>query len=407
MGEMLFDVLIVGAGPAGSFAAEQLSKNGINVCLFDGRANNESKACGGGVTTKTFNYYPQLMHAAARIVTKVDLHSPKGRSVQINLDNPFAIFSRTELDSFLCEKAVLSGTSMVQSRVKLEITASDNDMTWGLRATDGRIWRGKTLVAADGVNSPFAKQLAGEVKTEEMEVAFGYRVPISWENEPPTTVAFLPGWAGYAWAFPRLDHISFGIATAQNNFNHRALDSLLWAFIDNYYRTLDVYVAGAWSQWYSRVVADVDTLAKKRLEKSAKRYAARIPGITAETWETRKVVGKNWALLGDAAGFADSVTGEGIFYALRSGDLFAKAYLNGHIESYEKSWRADFGIELISAAKLRNRFYGSFIGSSFTDRMIQFARYHSGIKQTLGELIAGEQSYTNLKRTLLTRISDI
>lgn len=402
---MIYEVLIVGAGPAGSIAAECLSKKGISVCLFDGRGEDEPKACGGGVTTKSFNYYPHLMHAAARSINTVNLHSPTGRSVSVLLDEPFAIFSRTELDSFLCKRAAASGTHIVKSRVTLDGFASGTDAIWRLQARDGRIWEGKTLVAADGASSLIAKRLIGSIKVQEMEVAFGFRIPISRDkDETAATIAFLPGYSGYAWAFPRLDHVSFGIATAQSTFDHDALNKLLWVFMVNYCRTPESCAVNAWHQWQSKVIeSDDDKATSCRLNANATRYAARIPGVSEQTWETRRVVGDNWALLGDAAGFADSVTGEGIFYALRSGELFAKAYLSGGMASYEKMWRADFGVELVSAAKLRNRFYGSFIGSPFTERMIQFARHHGGIKQTLGGLIAGEQSYTNLKRKLLIR----
>jgi flavin-dependent dehydrogenase len=66
------------------------------------------------------------------------------------------------------------------------------------------------------------------------------------------------------------------------------------------------------------------------------RYAARIPGLALETWNTRRVGSDTWALLGDAAGFADPVTGEGIYYALRSAELFAEAYLAGRAADYEE-----------------------------------------------------------------------
>ncbi|HKP72255.1 MAG TPA: hypothetical protein VJT82_04910, partial [Pyrinomonadaceae bacterium] len=110
-----------------------------------------------------------------------------------------------------------------------------------------------------------------------------------------------------------------------------------------------------------------------------------------------------WALLGDAAGFADPVTGEGIFYALRSAELFAEAFLEGRVEAYEERWRGDFGRELRRASAMRRRFYGEFFGSPFTDRMIDLARLHPGIRRTLRELVAGDQGYVNLKRTLARR----
>jgi len=105
-------------------------------------------------------------------------------------------------------------------------------------------------------------------------------------------------------------------------------------------------------------------------------------------------------LLGDAAGFADPVTGEGIYYALRSAELFADAYLTGKPLAYEQRWREDFGRELQRASQMRRRFYGNFWGAPFTDRMIEFARGHRGIRKVLGQLVAGDQGYTDLKRKL-------
>jgi flavin-dependent dehydrogenase len=106
-------------------------------------------------------------------------------------------------------------------------------------------------------------------------------------------------------------------------------------------------------------------------------------------------------LLGDAAGFADPVTGEGIYYALRSAELFAEAYLNELPQSYENRWREDFGAELRRAAQMRPRFYGNFWGAPFTERMIEFARGHRGVKRVLGDLVAGEQGYVDLKKKLV------
>jgi len=139
---------------------------------------------------------------------------------------------------------------------------------------------------------------------------------------------------------------------------------------------------------------------RHQLKQSAERYAARIPGLAPRTWETRKACGDGWALLGDAAGFADPVTGEGIYYALRSAELFAESYLKGTPSAYEELWRADFGGELKRASEMRRRFYGNFWGAPFTDRMIEFARGHRGIRKVLGRLVAGDQGYVDLKKKL-------
>jgi flavin-dependent dehydrogenase len=242
-----------------------------------------------------------------------------------------------------------------------------------------------------------------------MEVAFGYRTPLPKEADAPTVVAFLPGWAGYAWAFPRVDHISFGIATSQDAFDHQALDRLLWDFMIGYYRMRDDASSRIWSVRGSKGSEDdgssreSDRLIEQELNAKAERYAARIPGLAVETWDKRRTTDERWALLGDAAGFADPVTGEGIYYALRSAELFSEAYLEGQPLDYERRWRADFGRDLRRASQMRKRFYGSFWGAPFTERMIEFARTHRGIRKVLGQLVAGDQGYVDLKRTLARR----
>jgi geranylgeranyl reductase family protein len=392
-----FDALIVGAGPAGSCAAEKLARGGARVGLFDGRPAGEAKACGGGVTSKALKAWPFLLEAGGRAVTEVEMVSPSGDAVRLKLAEPFAIYSRCAFDSYLRERARSAGAEVFECRVTAS-TERDADGRRSVRARDGRVWKGEVLAAADGANSAIARRLAGPLANSDMEVAFGYRTPLDEADEAPTVIAFLPGWAGYAWAFPRLDHISFGIATAQDTFDHKALERMLWDFMVGYYRAREE----GETAWARR-----DTTRERQVEDKlraiAGRYAARIPGLSPEAFDRRRAAGEGWALLGDAAGFADPVTGEGIYYALRSAELFAEAFLAGDAASYEDKWRADFGRELRRASKMRSRFYGDFWGGPFTDMMVKLARAHPGIRRTLRELVAGDQGYLDLKRTLARR----
>src|SRR5205085_4071431 len=335
-----FDVLIVGAGPAGSFAAERLARKGVRVALFDGRPADEPKACGGGVTSKALKAWPHLLEAVGRTVSEIELYSPAGKCLHLKLNEPFAIYSRTAFDSYLRDRAGESGAHIIKERVSFRERASENG-EWTLRGSNGAAWSAPMLVAADGANSPIAKRLAGALPPSEMEVAFGYRTPLPKTKDAPTVVAFLPGWAGYAWAFPRVDHISFGIATSQDAFDHHALDQLLWKFMIGYYRQREDRKANLWR---TRKAQDEerDAQIRRELEAMAEAYAARIPGLAVKTWDTRRAAGQGWALLGDAAGFADPVTGEGIYYALRSAELFAESYLEGCPLDYERRWREDF-----------------------------------------------------------------
>ncbi len=401
-----FDVLIVGAGPAGSFAAERLAQGGARVALFDGRPEGEPKACGGGVTAKALKAWPHLLGAVGRTVDELEMYSPAGKRLHLKLDEPFAIYSRVAFDSYLRDRAKEAGARVFFEKITARgITWTESG--WTLRSANGNAksakpsgeWSGKMLVGADGANSPIAKKLAGPLQASDMEVAFGYRAPLPEQGDVPTVIAFLPGWVGYAWAFPRLDHISFGIATTQEAFEHKALDELLWQFMVGYYRQREDGKTNIWEKLGEPGSVTIE----KNLRATAERYAARIPGLADQTWDKRRACGDGWALLGDAAGFADPVTGEGIYYALRSAELFAEAFLEGRAEEYEKRWRKDFGRELRRASQMRQRFYGNFWGAPFTERMIEFAKGHRGIKKVLGDLVAGEQGYVGLKKKLARR----
>lgn len=391
-----YDLLIVGAGPAGSFAAEMLAGRGAKVALFDGRPPGEPKACGGGVTAKALNAWPKLLNAVGRTINELDLYSPSGKRLHLQLDEPFAVYSRVVFDGYLRDRAHDAGAHVFSEKISArKIKRVDNG--WRVSSDSGE-WMGAVLVGADGANSGIAKMLAGPLSPSDMEVAFGYRAPLPANGDAPTVVAFLPRWVGYAWAFPRPDHVSFGIATTQDAFEHEPLDDLLWRFMIAYYQQREDAKVNFWKD---ETASSKTAVIRDHLRATAERYAARIPGLSATTWDSRTVCGANWALLGDAAGFADPVTGEGIYYALRSAELFAEAYTGGDVERYETAWRKDFGAELRRAAQMRRRFYGNFWGAPFTERMIEFAKGHRGVKRVLGDLVAGEQGYTDLKKKLV------
>jgi flavin-dependent dehydrogenase len=341
--------------------------------------------------------WPQLLNAVGRTVDELELYSPSGKHIHLDLEEPFAIYSRVAFDNYLRDRAAAAGAHVFSEKISARRLSKRTD-GWLLHVRDGAEWKGQLLVGADGANSSIARMFVPPLPASEMEVAFGYRAPLPQSGAAPTTVAFLPNWIGYAWAFPRLDHISFGIATTQEAFEHEPLDSLLWQFMVGYYRQREDHTAPLWTN--RKKDTERKRLIRKQLEETAEKYAARIPGLSAAMWTRRSACGEGWALLGDAAGFADPVTGEGIYYALRSAELFAESYLRGAPLEYENRWREDFGRELQRASQMRQRFYGNFWGAPFTERMIEFARGHRGIKRVLGDLIAGEQGYTDLKKKL-------
>jgi flavin-dependent dehydrogenase len=127
-------------------------------------------------------------------------------------------------------------------------------------------------------------------------------------------------------------------------------------------------------------------------------YAHVLPNLSGTSFQNATFSGEGWAMLGDAAGFVDPVTGEGLHYALRSADLLAKAIAAGAPELYDTAVRSSFLPELIAAASYARRFYhGSFCGGSLLERMIQMAAYSEEMRAILRDLFAGSQGYTDLR----------
>src|SRR5262245_28263650 len=122
-----FEVIVVGAGPAGSFAAERLARAGVSVALFDGRPPGEPKACGGGVTSKALKEWPHLVEAVGRTIDELDMYSPSGKHLHMKLEEPFAVYSRIAFDTFLRERAREAGASVIRDKVSGRGFKRNND----------------------------------------------------------------------------------------------------------------------------------------------------------------------------------------------------------------------------------------------------------------------------------------
>ena len=102
-------------------------------------------------------------------------------------------------------------------------------------------------------------------------------------------------------------------------------------------------------------------------------------------------------MVGDAAGLVDPITGEGIYYAMRSGELLAEALLEGLPELYPERVRNEFGRALALGARLAKTFYhGEFLGGGITTRMIEFGAHSRKVLEVMQDLLEGSQSYPGL-----------
>ena len=367
-------IAIVGGGPAGAFAAEQVARAGHAVTLFDEKLTWE-KPCGGGLTDKAIARWPFLREAGVERnwITACELIAPSGRTASFRLDHPIAIFSRLTLNGLLLERARHAGAALVRERI---VSIEGRAGNWRLK-TSAAEHRADFILLAAGARSPFRGQFAPALGADDFMVAVGYYVP---GTRQTLQVQFLQGLHGYLWVFPRLDHFSVGICGRMQGQSTAELRRRLEALLPSF----GLSTAGA------------------------RFYAHIIPSLSEASFERSALCGKGWAVAGDAAGFVDPITGEGLYYALRSGELFAQALLNDMPESYAELVKRDFLPELQRAARIANRFYsGEWMGDSVIERMVQLTARSPRFSDLMRDLFAGVQEYSTLRSRLYRSLPKI
>jgi len=372
-------IAIVGAGPAGAFAAEHLASAGFAITLFDPKGAWE-KPCGGGVTSRALERYGFLLDNPAwpsREIERITLVGPSRARLDLVLDRPFRVYARERLNGLMLANARSAGAELVAEAVTKFERRDGGGWLLGTRSGE---WHADLLVGADGAGSIVRRELAGRFRPQDVALTVGYNGPVSTADPDPGSVLidFPADFSGYIWRFPRTDHINFGTFNRLNERPAAELKSRLHDVMADYY-------GGA------TPVADLSF------------FGAKVPMLTPEAWPELVTTGPDWALIGDAAGFVDPITGEGIYYAIRSGELFARTIAGGgDTAEYARAWRADFGEDLAAASRYYNRFYrGRFLGGTFVDRAIQFSRVHGGVRRVMRRALGGEQSYVTLKRDLV------
>ncbi|MGD0908599.1 MAG: NAD(P)/FAD-dependent oxidoreductase [Candidatus Acidiferrales bacterium] len=360
------DIAIVGGGPAGAMCGERLARAGYEVTIYDEHLAWE-KPCGGGLTHKAIKTYPFLLNGPypKKLIRTVELISSKGHRAHLALEQPIVIYSRTVLNGLLLERAETAGCQIVRSRVNQIETAGDRAR---LTTGDSRIEADFVVIAAGARNSllPNTRPLS----RGDLEMTLGYFVPAQAEG---ISVKFLRRFEGYVWSFPRCDHLSVGICGSMARHTSQELRRHLHAFM------ADEKISREGATFYSHV----------------------LPSPQKQTLSARRVVGRNWALVGDAAAWVDPITGEGLYYALRSGDLLAGALIAEKPAEYPARVRKAFSADLEFATRIARRFYrGSFLGGAVATRMIQFIERSPTFRGLMADVFGGAQDYCSLKRRL-------
>jgi flavin-dependent dehydrogenase len=360
------DIAVVGGGPAGAMCGERLARAGYGVTIYDEHLAWE-KPCGGGLTHKAIQAYPFLLSGPhpKKLIRTVELISSKGHRAHLALDQPIVIYSRTVLNGLLLERAEAAGCRVVRSRVsQIETSGGRARLSIG----ESRVEADFVVIAAGARNSllPDTRPLS----RSDMEMTLGYFVPAQAEG---IRVKFLHHFEGYLWSFPRCDHLSVGICGSMARHTSQELRRHLHEFMAD-----------------EKIPRDAATF-----------YSHVLPSPQKQTLSARRVVGRNWALVGDAAAWVDPITGEGLYYALRSGDLLAEALIADKPSEYPARIRKAFSTDLEFATRIARRFYrGRFLGGAVATRMIQFIECSPTFRALMADLFGGSQDYCSLKRRL-------
>lgn len=346
-------VAVVGSGPAGSSAAETLAKAGIETYLIERKLDN-AKPCGGAIPlcmVSEFDLPPEIID---RRVRQMKMISPSNVEVDIKLEKQeeyIGMCRREVLDGFLRNRAAKLGAKLINGTVhKIEIPSNNSnpyilhyaDHSSGSLEGEAKTLQVDMVIGADGANSRVAKAIdAGDYN---YAIAFQERIRL-----PEDKMAFYENLAEmyvgndvspdfYAWVFPKYDHVAVGTGTMKVNK----------AIIKD-------------------LQAGIRARAAKKLAggKIIKVEAHPIP----EHPRPRRVVGRV-ALVGDAAGYVTKSSGEGIYFAAKSGRMCAETIVeisnNGaripsedELKLYLKRWDKKYGLTYKVLDILQNVFYRS------------------------------------------------
>lgn len=349
-------VAVIGGGPSGSCAAEVLAKAGIQTWLFERKLDN-AKPCGGAIPLCMIEEFELPESIIDRKVRNMKMISPSNQEVDIKLDplgydeNAFIGMCRREVfDGFLRNRAAELGANLVNALVQKIETGSNRQGPYTIHYADlsggGVTGVAKTLevdllIGADGANSRVAKAMdAGDYR---VAVAVQERIKL-----PPEEMSYYENLAEmyvgsdvspdfYGWVFPKYDHVAVGTGTMQEN------QSLI-----------------------KGLQKGIRDRARKRLFQGEviKVEAHPIP----EHPRPRRVVGR-MALVGDAAGYVTKSSGEGIYFAAKSGRMCAEAIVEvsnsgakipseGEIKStYLRRWDRKYGTTYKVLEILQSIFY--------------------------------------------------
>lgn len=337
-----YDVIIVGAGPAGSTAAKILSENGHKILLLDKEKFPRDKPCGGGIPQRVIRRFPYILEGniIEDSVFGGIAHTPDlNDEVRLEKETPIgATIIRKKFDNHLLQLALRNGTVLKEKKLVSDIKILEERAK--VLTDDGSIFESKIVIGSDGIHSTVAKST--ELDSSKIKPAISIFEEIqldsdildSYFGKKRLTHIYMKfqGINGYGWIFPKKNHLNLGICafTLHEKDSNKKIN-----LKEIYYKYIKILNE-------SKVIPDDLT-------------HDNIKGGQFPIYPLEKTYANRVILCGDAAGFINPFSGEGIYYAMSSAEIAAKlvdkALGSGRadedfLSKYEKMWKRDFGKDI-------------------------------------------------------------